>query len=105
MARQEVLDRIKKDVTTNKIFIYMKGNPQFPACGFSARACSILNTLGIPYGHANILEDEELRSAIKEYSNWPTIPQIYIDGKFIGGSDILMELHDRGELKKLAGAA
>ena len=100
-----VREKIEQQVKGNKVFIYMKGSPQFPQCGFSARACQILNTLGTPYRHCDVLGNPDIREGVKEFSNWPTLPQVYIDGKFVGGSDILSELHERGELKKLAGVA
>lgn len=96
-----VLDEIAHEVNHNKILIYMKGSPQMPQCGFSARASQILSSYGVPYAHVNILLDPEKRQAIKEYSQWPTIPQIYIGGEFLGGSDILFEMYQNGELESL----
>ena len=96
-----VLDEIAHEVNQNKILIYMKGSPQMPQCGFSARASQILTSYGVPYAHVNILMDPEKRQAIKEYSQWPTIPQIYINGEFLGGSDILFEMYQNGELESL----
>ena len=94
-------DRIKKEITENKIVLYMKGTPQAPQCGFSAMTAQCLDQLGAKYHAVNILEDVEIRQGIKKISNWPTIPQLYINGKFIGGCDIAKELFESGELKKL----
>ena len=97
-----IQDVIKKHVTGNKVVLYMKGTPDFPQCGFSANAIGILRACGVddPYT-VNVLEDNELRQGIKEYANWPTIPQLYVNGEFVGGSDIMMEMYQSGELKKL----
>lgn len=89
-------DLVKK----NKIVIFMKGSPQAPQCGFSARASSILLSYGKPFVHFNVFDDAEVREGVKQYSSWPTIPQIYIGGEFIGGSDILFQMHESGELKE-----
>ncbi|MBH24587.1 MAG: monothiol glutaredoxin, Grx4 family [Myxococcales bacterium] len=86
-------------VESNKILIFMKGSPQWPQCGFSARAAQILDSFGVSYAHVNVLEDPEIRQGIKEFSNWPTIPQIYVNGEFLGGSDILLEMYQNGELQ------
>ena len=95
-------EKIKQQITENKVVLYMKGTPQFPMCGFSGRVVKILSLCGIKnYFSVNILEDEEMRQAIKEYSNWPTIPQLYINGEFIGGSDIVAEMYESGELQQL----
>lgn len=96
-----VRERIEKDVKGNKIMLYMKGSPEAPQCGFSARAVAILKQHGVPFKTFNVLEDEEVRQGIKEYSDWPTIPQLYINGEFVGGSDIMAEMHENGELKDL----
>lgn len=104
-TKDELFKQIQDYITKDKVFIFMKGSPQFPSCGFSAQACSLLNQAGVNYGSFDVLSDEGIRQAIKEFSNWPTIPQIYIDGKFVGGCDILTELYQRGELKKMVGAA
>ena len=93
--------RIDEMLTTNRVFLFMKGNPTFPQCGFSARAVAILNEIGAKFGSCDVLEDGEVRSGIKEYGNWPTIPQLYIDKKLVGGSDILMEMFEAGELQAL----
>ncbi|MGE0762222.1 MAG: Grx4 family monothiol glutaredoxin [Bdellovibrionales bacterium] len=93
--------RIEKMLTDHRVFLFMKGSPSFPQCGFSARAVAILRELGTEFGSSNILEDEELRQGIKEYGQWPTIPQLYVDKQLVGGSDIMMEMFESGELKKL----
>ncbi|MBY0281218.1 MAG: Grx4 family monothiol glutaredoxin [Alphaproteobacteria bacterium] len=98
---QSVQERIEKDVTTNQIVLYMKGTSQIPQCGFSAVVVQILNTLGVHFKDVNVLEDMEVRQAIKDYSNWPTIPQLYIMGEFIGGCDIVREMYQSGELQEL----
>jgi len=92
---------IKKDIESNHVILFMKGSKMMPVCGFSARVVAILNELGIDYETRNVLDDDSLRQGIKEFSNWPTIPQLYISGKFIGGCDIVTELHAKGELQKL----
>ncbi len=97
-----IQDKIKDQVTNNKIVLYMKGTAQFPQCGFSGRAVSLLKSCGVKeFLDVNILEDAELRQGIKDFSNWPTIPQLYINGEFIGGSDIMGELFESGELQTL----
>ena len=92
---------IENEIRNNKIMIYMKGTPSFPQCGFSAATIEILEELGRPFGSVDVLSQPAKRDAIKRFSNWPTIPQVYVDGKFIGGCDIVREMHERGELKKL----
>jgi monothiol glutaredoxin len=96
----ELKARIDQLINQNKILVFMKGTKLMPQCGFSNNVVQILNTLGVPYETVDVLEDYEIRQGIKEYSNWPTIPQLYIDGKFIGGSDILIELYQKGELQQ-----
>lgn len=97
-----ILEIIKEQVETNKVVLYMKGTAKFPMCGFSGRALKLLSLCGISeFLAVNILEDEEIRQGIKEYSNWPTIPQLYVNGEFIGGSDIMAEMYESGELQKL----
>ena len=93
-----VFERIQADITENPVFLYMKGTALFPQCGFSARVVQILTHLGVPFKAANVLEDAELRDGIKAFSNWPTIPQLYIKGEFIGGCDIVTEMFQSGEL-------
>lgn len=91
--------RIKDKVEANRVVLFMKGNRDFPQCGFSGRAIQILQALGTEFETADVLTDDEIRQGIKDYSNWPTIPQLYIDGEFVGGSDIMMEMYQNGELK------
>lgn len=99
-------EKIKQQVETNDIVLFMKGTPAFPQCGFSSRAVSLLKANGAEKITAiNVLEDPEIRQGIKEFSNWPTIPQLYVKGEFIGGSDIMGEMHESGELKQLIQSA
>jgi len=98
--------RIDQFIKTNDIVLFMKGTAQFPMCGFSGRAIEILKAAGVnprQISIINVLEDEAIRQGIKEYSNWPTIPQLYVKGEFIGGSDIMMEMYESGELRQLVG--
>ena len=97
-------ERIDNDIKANKVMLYMKGNPTFPQCGFSARVADILSHYQVQYGHFDVLSDMEIREGIKVYSDWPTIPQLYIDGEFIGGCDIVTELHTSGELGGMLGS-
>lgn len=97
----DVKGRIDKMLSDSRIFLFMKGNPSFPQCGFSARAVAILNEIGAKFGSFDVLEDPEIREGIKTYGNWPTIPQLYIDKKLVGGSDILMEMYEAGELQEM----
>ena len=92
--------RIKETVEGARVMLFMKGNRDFPQCGFSGRAVQILQVLGTEFETADVLADDEIRQGIKDYSSWPTIPQLYIDGEFIGGSDIMMEMYENGELKQ-----
>ncbi|GAB4526855.1 MAG: Grx4 family monothiol glutaredoxin [Pleurocapsa sp.] len=101
----ELKSKIDKLVTENKIMVFMKGSKLMPQCGFSNNVVQILNTLGVPYETLDILADNEIRQGIKEYSNWPTIPQVYIDGEFVGGSDIMIELYQSGELQQMVEVA
>jgi monothiol glutaredoxin len=101
----ELKERIDNLIKQNKILVFMKGNKLMPQCGFSNNVVQILNTLGVPYQTIDILEDYEIRQGIKEYSNWPTIPQVYIDGQFLGGSDVLIELYQKGELQQMVEVA
>ena len=95
-------ERIKQQVTGNPVVLYMKGTPQFPQCGFSANAVQILKACGVEQVFTiNVLEEPEIRQGIKEYANWPTIPQLYVNGEFVGGSDIMREMYQSGELQKL----
>lgn len=98
-----VADRIKSDITENDIVLYMKGTPVFPQCGFSAAVVGVLTHMGVKFKGINILEDAELRQGIKEFSSWPTIPQLYVKGEFVGGCDIVREMYQSGELQQLLG--
>ena len=98
----DVKDRIHQQVTSSPVVLYMKGTPQFPQCGFSATVAEILRRSGVEnYVAVNVLEDPEIRQGIKEYANWATIPQLYVNGEFVGGCDILREMYASGELKQL----
>ena len=97
-------DRIADIVKKNDVVLFMKGTALFPQCGFSSRAIAILDHLGATYETVDVLQDQEVRQGIKEYSDWPTIPQLYVRGEFVGGSDIMMEMFENGELKQLIGA-
>lgn len=98
----DIHDVIKDQVTKNRVALYMKGTPDFPQCGFSANAVGILRACGIEdFFSINVLENPEIRQGIKEYSNWPTIPQLYVNGEFVGGSDIMIEMYQNGELRKM----
>lgn len=98
---EAVFDRIKSDIAAHPVMLYMKGTAMFPQCGFSARVVQILTHLGVPFDTANVLEDDELREGIKQFSNWPTVPQLYVKGEFIGGCDIVTEMFQSGELATL----
>jgi monothiol glutaredoxin len=99
--RAGIMDEISNEIAANTVVVYMKGTPSFPMCGFSAATVAVLHELGCPFASINILEDPDKREAIKAFSKWPTIPQVYIAGKFIGGCDIIQELHAAGELQQL----
>ena len=101
----DIMSEIEREVTDNTVVLYMKGTPQQPMCGFSARAAGILDTYGITYHSVNILADPEKRQAIKTYSDWPTIPQLYVGGEFLGGSDILGQMYENGQLDGVIKAA
>ena len=102
----DVTQRIDQLVKSNDVVLFMKGTPQFPQCGFSGRATQILKACGVDqFTSVNVLEDEEIRQGIKQYANWPTIPQLYVKGEFVGCSDIMMEMYESGELKQLLGKA
>ena len=98
---ETVADRIASDIKSNDVVLFMKGSELFPQCGFSARAVSILNHLNVPFETVDVLQDPEIRQGIKAYSDWPTIPQLYVKGEFVGGSDIMMEMYEAGELQQL----
>ncbi len=97
--------RIGEIVQGNDVVLFMKGTPLFPQCGFSSKAIAILDHLGVPYETVDVLQDQEIRQGIKSYSDWPTIPQLYIKGEFVGGSDIMMEMFEAGELHQLIADA
>jgi len=94
-------NRIGEIVKSNEVVLFMKGTPLFPQCGFSSRAIAILEHLGVQYASVDVLQDQAVRQGIKEYSDWPTIPQLYVKGEFVGGSDIMMEMYESGELGQL----
>ncbi len=94
-------DRIDEMVKNNKVFLFMKGSPDFPQCGFSMRAVSIVRALEVPFESFDVLSDPEIRQGIKEYANWPTIPQLYVNGEFVGGSDIVMQMWESGQLESM----
>jgi monothiol glutaredoxin len=96
-----VFERIESEIKENPVVLYMKGTPVFPQCGFSARVVQILSHVGVPFKGVNVLEDMELREGIKAYANWPTIPQLYVKGEFVGGCDIIMEMFQAGELQQM----
>lgn len=96
-----VFERIESEINETPVVLYMKGTPAFPQCGFSARVVQILSHVGVPFKGVNVLEDGELREGIKAYTNWPTIPQLYVKGEFVGGCDIVMEMFQAGELQQM----
>ena len=105
-ATDSTQQRIDQIVKSSDVVLFMKGSAQFPMCGFSGRAIQVLKACGVAKpATVNVLEDEAVRSGIKEYSNWPTGPQLYIKGEFVGGSDIMMEMYESGELQKMLGTA
>ena len=97
--------KIKQTVTSNNVVLYMKGNPKFPQCGFSNLATQILDACGAQYTTVDVLQDQEIREGIKQYANWPTIPQLYVKGEFVGGSDIIRAMYESGELQTLLAGA
>ena len=101
MSEHPVFDRIKEEVAETPVVLFMKGTPVFPQCGFSATCVQVLSNLGIPFKGINVLEDSEIREGIKAFSDWPTIPQLYIKGEFIGGCDIVREMYQSGELQAM----
>ena len=101
MSSNPINDRIKSEITSAPIVLFMKGTPQFPMCGFSAKATAILQDMGVEFKDVNVLDDEEIRQGIKDYGNWPTVPQLYVNKKLVGGSDIMMEMYQAGELQTL----
>ena len=101
----ETKERIDTIVNSSKIVVFMKGNKLMPQCGFSNNVVQIMNVLGVPFETFDVLEDYDIRQSIKEYSSWPTIPQVYINGEFVGGSDIMIELYQSGELQQMVEVA
>jgi monothiol glutaredoxin len=101
----DVVEKIQSTINSNKIVLFMKGNRSFPQCGFSAATVEIFEQLGAPFETVDVLQDMEIREGIKRYSNWPTIPQVYINGKFVGGCDIVRELYESGELEPMVKQA
>ena len=97
--------KIQQLIDDNQVLLFMKGNPKFPQCGFSSLACQVLDTCGAKYETFDVLQDPDVREGIKLFSNWPTIPQLYIKGEFVGGSDIIKEMYESGELAKLISPA
>jgi monothiol glutaredoxin len=94
-------DRIRQQITSDAVVLYMKGTPVFPMCGFSAQVVQVLSHVGVPFQSYNILDDAELRQGLKEFSNWPTFPQLYVQGELVGGCDIIREMYQSGELQQL----
>ena len=101
----DVIDEIEREVKANPVMVYMKGTPSFPMCGFSAATVEVLREIGVPFKSVDVLAEPEKRDGIKAYTKWPTIPQVFVGGKFIGGCDIVREMHARGELAPLVKAA
>lgn len=101
MADNTVLEHIRKTISENDVVLYMKGTPVFPQCGFSAAVVNVLTHMGVKFSGVNVLDDMAIREGIKQFSNWPTIPQLYVKGEFIGGCDIIREMHQSGELLEL----
>jgi monothiol glutaredoxin len=101
MITEDLKKRIEETVGKDRVMLFMKGSPSMPQCGFSAAVVGVLKEVGVPFGSHNILSDPELREGLKEYANWPTFPQLYVDGKLVGGCDIVREMHARGELAPL----
>ncbi len=101
----DVQDTIRQQVEGNSVILYMKGSPQFPQCGFSMRAAQALAGCGVEFAYVNVLEDDSIRQGIKDYGNWPTIPQLYVGGELLGGCDIIMEMYESGDLQKALDAA
>ena len=101
MSQQDIKDWIKDQVTANDVVLFMKGTPDFPQCGFSGRVTQILSFIGVDYKDINVLADDKVRDGIKAYTNWPTIPQLYVKGEFVGGADIITEMFQSGDLQTL----
>ena len=100
----DVTQRIEEQLKSHEVLLYMKGTPDFPQCGFSGQVVATLNAIGKPFAFVNIFEDQEIREGLKTYSNWPTFPQLYVKGELIGGSDIVVEMYNSGELKQVFDA-
>ena len=100
----DVMERIKQQIEGNPIVLYMKGTPQFPQCGFSSHTTQVLQACGANFAHINVLEDPEIRQNLPRYANWPTFPQLYINGELVGGCDIVIQLYQSGELQKMVDA-
>lgn len=101
MTQSDIFEQIKRDISTNDVVLYMKGTKVFPQCGFSAVVANILNNLHVDFISVNVLEDDDIRQGIKDFSNWPTIPQLYVKGEFVGGCDIIKDMFENGELQDL----
>ncbi len=101
----DVMEVIKEQIAQNPVILYMKGTPQFPQCGFSARAVEVMTSIGKPFAYVNILEAPEIRASLPQYGNWPTFPQLWVKGELVGGSDILLEMHRSGDLATLLDGA
>jgi len=104
MSESEILDQIKKETSENRVFLYMKGTPEMPRCGFSQRVAAILQLSGTEFGSRDILEDPRIREVLSAWSDWPTTPQLFVDGKLVGGCDITTEMYESGELQELLDA-
>ena len=100
MTDSPTIERIKQEVSGNEVMLFMKGTPVFPQCGFSAAVVQILNHMGVKFGSTDVLVDPEIRQGVKEFSNWPTVPQLYVKGEFVGGADIIREMFEAGELEE-----
>lgn len=98
---EELKQRLEAVITKEKVMLFMKGNPSMPQCGFSAAVVAVLKDVGVPFGHFNVLSDPEVREGLKVYSNWPTFPQLYVDGQLVGGCDIVRDMHAKGQLAPL----
>jgi monothiol glutaredoxin len=101
MTEEEILEQIKREVAENRVFLYMKGTPELPRCGFSNQVVQILNSVGAEYGARDVLADPRIRHVLSAWSDWPTIPQLFVDGKLVGGCDIVTEMYQNGELQEL----
>ena len=97
----DINERIKEQLENNPVLVYIKGTPDFPQCGFSGQTVAALKAIGKPFSYVNIFDDPEIREGLKTYSNWPTFPQLYVDGELVGGCDIVIEMYESGELQKL----